>query len=137
MSGVRELEPEPAGEGAPPRLRAARIGVLQAVVTAATVATVVMTGRGSVAGVIGGAALMYASLLLQHLAFGLAVRGGARSGLAIVLFLLKLTLLLGVAALGLKTTLLAPMSFAAGASTLLLAIVIDACYGSGSASRAR
>ena len=41
------------------------------------------------------------------------------------------------AAVGLGTTLLAPMSFAAGASTLLLAIVIDACYGGGSASGAR
>ena len=48
-----------------------------------------------------------------------------------------LLLLLAVAAVGLGTTLLAPMSFAAGASTLLLAIVIDACYGGGSASGAR
>jgi hypothetical protein len=137
MSDVREIEPDPADGAPPPRLRAGRIGVLQAVVTATMVATVVIARRGSVAGVVGGAALMYASLLLQHLAFGLAMRGGARSGLAIGLFLLKLTLLLGVAAIGLKTTFLAPMSFAAGASTLLLAIVVDACYGSGSASRAR
>lgn len=114
-----------------------RIGVLQAAVTVALVATVVTSGRGSVPGIVGGAGLMYASLLLQHLAVGFALRGGMRSGLAIGLFLLKLGLLLAVAAIGLKTTLLAPMSFAVGASTLLLAIVIDACYGSGSASRAR
>lgn len=136
MSDIREPEPDPA-DGRPSRLRAGRIGLLQALVTTAMVATVVTTGRGSVSGIVGGAVLMYTSLLLQHLAFGLAVRGGARSGVAIVLFLLKLTLLLAVAAIGLKTTLLAPMSFATGASTLLLAIVIDACYGSGSASRAR
>lgn len=124
-------------EDPPPRLRAARIGVFQAIVTVAMVAVVLATGRGAVSGVVGGAALMYASLLLQHLAVGLVLRGGARSGLAIGLFLLKLTLLLAVAAIGLKTTLLAPMSFAAGASSLLLAIVIDACYGTGSAFRAR
>jgi hypothetical protein len=120
-----------------PRLRAVRIGLWQAVTTIAMAGVVLVSGRGSVPGVVGGAALMYASLLLQHLAVGLLLRGGARSGLAIVLFVLKLLLLLAVAAIGLRTTLLAPMSFAAGASTLLLAIVIDACYGSGSASGAR
>ncbi|MBY0275210.1 hypothetical protein K2Z84_07715 [Candidatus Binatia bacterium] len=130
MSDTAELPP-------PARLRAGRIGLLQLAVTAALVAVVVASGRGAVSGVVGGAALMYASLLLQHLAVGLVLRGTARSGLAIALFLAKLTLLLGVAAIGLRTTLLAPMSFAAGASTLLLAIVIDACYGSGSASGAR
>lgn len=127
---------ETGSEAPPPRLRAVRIGILQAVATVVMAGGVVLSGRGAVSGVIGGALLMYASLLLQHLAFGMAVRRGARSGLAIALFVLKLTLLLGVAAIGLRTTLLAPMSFAAGASTLLLAIVIDACYGSGSAFRA-
>jgi hypothetical protein len=120
-----------------PRLRAARIGVWQAAATLAMAVVVLVSGRGSVPGVVGGAALMYASLLLQHLAVGLVLRGGARSGLAIALFVLKLLLLLGVAAIGLGTTLLAPMSFAAGASTLLLAIVIDACYRMRSASGAR
>lgn len=124
-------------EGPAPRLRAVRIGLWQAVATFAMAGIVLVSGRGSVAGVVGGAGLMYASLLLQHLAVGLLLRGGTRSGLAIVLFVLKLLLLIAVAAIGLRTTLLAPMSFAAGASTLLLAIVIDACYGSGSASGAR
>lgn len=128
---------EAPADGPPPRLRAARIGVLQAVATVAMSGIVLATGRGAVSGVVGGAVLMYASLLLQHRAVGMVLRGGTRSGLAIALFLVKLTLLLAVAAIGLKTTLLAPMSFAAGASTLLLAIVIDACYGNGSASRAR
>lgn len=126
-----------AAERPAPRLRAARIGLWQAGVTIAMVAVVLVGGRGSVPGVVGGAALMYASLLLQSLAVGMVLRGGARSGLAIGLFVLKLLLLLAVAAVGLGTTLLAPMSFAAGASTLLLAIVIDACYGGGSASGAR
>lgn len=118
-----------------PRLRAAAIGVWQAVATAILVAASLATGRGSPWGIVAGAALLYTSLLLQHLAVGLVLRGGARSGLAVGLFLLKLALLIGVAAIGLRTTLLAPMSFAAGASTLLLAIVLDTCYGTRSASR--
>ena len=126
----------PVAENPPLRLHATRIGFIQAVATAAMVGLVVASGRGAVSGVVGGALLMYASLLLQHRAVGMVLRGGTRSGLAIGLFLLKLTLLLAVAAIGLKTTLVAPMSFAAGASTLLLAIVIDACYGNRSASRA-
>jgi hypothetical protein len=134
MSDVPEQTP-PADP--PLRLRAARIGVIQAIATVALVGLVVASGRGAVSGVVGGALIMYASLLLQHRAVEMVLRGGTRSGLAIGLFLLKLTLLLAVAAIGLKTTLLAPMSFAAGATTLLLAIVIDACYGTGSASRAR
>ena len=134
---MNDAADESASADPPPRLRAARIGVIQAIATVAMVVLVVASGRGAVSGVVGGALLMYASLLLQHRAVGMVLRGGTRSGLAIGLFLLKLLLLLAVAAIGLKTTLLAPMSFAAGASTLLLAIVIDACYGTGSASRAR
>ncbi|MBM4242307.1 MAG: hypothetical protein FJ148_00605 [Deltaproteobacteria bacterium] len=126
-----------APDGASPRLRAAGIGQWQVVVVAGLVGIVLVSGRGSVPGVLGGAAMMYASLLLQHLAVGLVLRVGPRPGFAIGLFLLKLTLLLAIATIGLTTTLLAPMSFAAGATSLLLAIVIDACYGNRSAVRAR
>ena len=66
---------------------------------------------------------------------GLVLAGGARSGLAVGLFVLKLSLLLAVATIGLRTTLLAPMSFAVGATTLLLAIVLDTCYGNRPATR--
>lgn len=134
---MNDIAEQTAPDDPPLRLRAARIGLFQAIATAAMVGLVVASGRGAVSGVVGGAVLMYASLLLQHRAVGMVLRGGTRSGLAIGLFLLKLVLLLAVAAIGLKTTLLAPMSFAAGALTLLLAIVIDACYGTGSAARAR
>jgi hypothetical protein len=126
-----------APEAPPVPLPAARIGLWQAAATAVLVLAVILTGRGSVAGVVGGAVLMYASLLLQHLAFGMAVRGGARSGIAVGLFVLKLGVLLTVAAIGLRATWLAPMSFAAGASTLLLAIVLETCYPRRSASRPR
>jgi len=126
-----------ADDQPPLRLRAAAIGLWQAGATALLVGASFATGRGSPWGILGGAAILYTSLLLQHLALGMVLRGGARSGLAVGLFLLKLLLLLGVAAIGLRTTLLAPMSFAAGASTLLLAIVLDTCYGTRSASRPR
>src|SRR4051794_10160856 len=117
-----------------PRLRAARIALWQATVTLALVGLSLGSGRGSPLGITGGAALLYTSLLLQHLAIGIALRPGRRAGLAVGLFVLKLAILLGVAVVGLKTSLLAPMSFAAGASTLLLAIVIDTCYGNRSTS---
>ena len=68
---------------------------------------------------------------------GIALRPGRNRGLAVGVFMLKLSLLLVLALIGLRTNLLAPMSFAAGASTLLLAIVIDACYGNRSASSPR
>src|SRR5689334_98871 len=123
-----------AADAPVPRLRAARIGLWQAAATLALIAVALASGRGSPLGIAGGAALLYTSLLLQHLAIGFALRPGRRAGLAMGLFLLKLAVLLGVAVIGLKTTFLAPMSFAAGASTLLLAIVIDACYGSRSTS---
>jgi hypothetical protein len=126
-----------APEAPPAGLPAARIGLWQAGATGSLVVVALASGRGSPAGIVGGAVLMYASLLLQNLAFGMAVRGGARSGIAVGLFLLKLGLLLVVAVVGLRTTWLAPMSFAAGASTLLLAIVLETCYPRRSASRPR
>ena len=121
-------------DGPVPRLHAARIGLWQAAATLVLVGLSFVSGRGSPAGIVGGAVLLYTSLLLQHLAIGIALRPGRRRALAVGLFLLKLTILLVVAIVGLRTTLLAPMSFAAGASTLLLAIVIDTCYGTRSTS---
>ena len=126
--------PSDAPDAPAPRLRAGRIGLWQAAVTLVLVASSIVTGRGSPAGVVGGAVLLYSSLLLQHLAIGIALRPGRRQGLAVGLFLLKLSILLLVALVGLRTTLLAPMSLAAGVSTLLLAIVIDTCYGNRSTS---
>jgi hypothetical protein len=119
------------------RLRAGRIGLWQLAATVVAVAGSLATGRGSPLGIVGGAALLYVGLLLQNLAVSLVLRGGARSGLAVGLFVLKLSLLLAVASIGLQTTLLAPMSFAVGATTLLLAIVADTCYGNRPASRPR
>jgi hypothetical protein len=117
-----------------PRLRAARIGLIQLTVTAALVILSLATGRGAPSGIIGGAALLYASLLLQSLAVSFALRPGGRPAIGLGLFVLKLGILLGIALVGLRTSLLAPMSFAAGATTLLLAIVIDTCYGNRSTS---
>lgn len=119
------------------RLRVGRIAAFQAVATAILSIGSSATGRGSPGSIVAGAGLLFSSLLLQHLAASLALRGGRRPAVAMGLFLLKLGLLLGIAAVGLGTSLIAPMSFASGASTLLLAIVVDACYGTGSARQTR
>jgi hypothetical protein len=83
-----------------------------------------------------GAGLLAASLGLQAWATRVAL-GGRRPALAVGLFTLKLALLVGVAWLGLSSRRIPPMSFAAGATTLLLAIVVEACYGDWSARRGR
>jgi hypothetical protein len=115
-------------EGRAAPLRIGRIVVVQAAGTAALVGGSLATGRGSPGSILAGAALLLASLLLTHFALGVALRR-RRPGVAVGLFLAKLGLLLAVAAVGLGTSAIAPMSLAAGASTLLLAIVADACYG--------
>jgi hypothetical protein len=111
-----------------------RIARWQLVVVALLVALSVVTRRGSPVSIVSGAALLYASFALQRLSIAIAFRSGKR-GFAIGLFLLKLGLLLGVAVVGLSSDVIAPMSFAVGASSLLLAIVLEACYRGRSSSR--
>ncbi|HEY8516965.1 MAG TPA: hypothetical protein VIS07_15760 [Candidatus Binatia bacterium] len=117
-----------SAEGTSPRLRAGRIALWQAGATVLLVVASLASGRGSPVSIVFGAALLYASLRLQQLAVGFALRARPRPELAVGLFLLKLSLLIALVMVGLRTTMVAPMSFAAGASTLLLAIVLDACY---------
>ena len=117
-------------------MRIARLLLWQCLLALLLLAAVLATGRGSAAGVLGGALLVAASLLLQLWATRTAVARKAHPGLAIGLFSLKLGLVIGVAAIALSTGGIAPMSFAAGATTLVLAIVVEACYASWS-SRSR
>lgn len=86
------------------------------------------TGLGSPAGLVAGAGLFAASFVLQALATRFALSADRRPALAVGLFTAKLALLVGLAAWCLAGPGLEPMSFAAGATTLLLAIVLDACY---------
>lgn len=110
-------------------LRLGRIVLLQGLATGGLVVASLASGHGSPGSVLAGAALVLASLLLTYLAFGMALRRRRRPVVAFGLFAAKLGLILLIVALGLGTTAIAPMSLAAGASTLLLAIVVDACYG--------
>jgi hypothetical protein len=112
------------------RFSVLRLAAWQSALILVLVSLSIASGRGSAWSVAGGGALLYGSLLLQRLALSMALRPGkGRTPLAIGLFLLKLLLLLGVALWGLRTAAVAPMSFAAGASTLLLAILIETWYG--------
>jgi hypothetical protein len=91
--------------------------------------------RGSVPSLVAGAATLLGSLLLQRVAVSFALRPDRRTGAAVVLLLLKLGGLLLLAYVGFETAWLAPMSFAVGATTLPVAIVLDACYGQWSSRR--
>lgn len=127
MTNANETEDVSDG-GRGSSLRLGRIVFLQAVATAGLIVASLASGRGSPGSVLAGAALVLASLLLTYLAFGMAFRRRRRPIVAFGLFVAKLGLVL-IVALGLGTTALGPMSLAAGVSTLLLAIVVDACYG--------
>ncbi len=90
-----------------------------------------LVSRGAPLSLVLGAALMTGSLLLSRQAFLFATRNHKRPYLAMFFFFLKLSLFLAVAIFGLSGQLVGAMSFAAGATTLPLAIVADACYPIG------
>ena len=85
-------------------------------------------GRGSAVSLLCGAAFVSASFFLQDYAFSIALRRRRRTGLAVLLLIVKLSLILALAAIGLRRG-LEPISFALGATTLLLAILIETWYG--------
>jgi len=87
--------------------------------------------RGAPLSLLMGALLMTGSLLLSRQAFHFATRNQKRPLLAMCFFFLKLALFLGLAIFGLSGQMLGAMSFAAGATTLPMAIVADACYPIG------
>jgi hypothetical protein len=97
----------------------ARIGAWQGLCVAALCTALLVARRGDPPSVLLGAAFLYGSLLLQSLALSFALRAGTRRpGVAIALFLLKLLALIGLVAVGLRSSLLAPMSLVAGAVSL-------------------
>lgn len=85
-------------------------------------------GRGSIGSLVAGAAVMLISLILQRFAVSAAFRRNRRPGVALLFLLSKLALVLGLIYVGFQTTLLGPLSFAAGATSLPVAIVLDVCY---------
>ena len=101
------------------------------------VAGLVLLGRGSIASLLAGGAAMLGSLILQRFTVSLALRQNRSSGLAGLFLLLKLGLVLALIYVGFQTTLLSPMSFAAGATSLPVAIVLDVCYFEWSLRRSR
>lgn len=71
---------------------------------------------------------MLMSMILQRFALGAALQRDRQPGLALFFLLMKLTLVLALIYIGFHTVLLGPMSFAIGATTLPVAIVLDVCY---------
>jgi len=128
-------DPPVAGRGA--GLRVGPIAGWQAVVVFPSAAALWTAGRGAPASLVAGAVMMLASLVLQRLAVSAAFRRARRPGVALALLLLKLFLLLAFVYVGLRTALLGPLSFAAGATSLPVAIVLDVCYPQWSSRHAR
>lgn len=127
-------EAREAGAGA---LRLGPIAAWQAALLAAGSAILATSGRGSIPSLWAGGALMLGSLVLQRLAVSAALRRERRPGLAVLLLLLKLGAILALVYVGFQTALLGPASFAAGATSLPVAIVSDVCYLHWSSRRGR
>ena len=143
METAPEREPAAAdpSDGEPDRpprpLHLLRIFGWQAILVACMAAGSAAAGRGSPGGLVAGAAVLAGSLVLQAWATQAALGRRRRPLLALSLFSTKLAMLMGVAAYGLHRAGLPPMSFAAGATTLLVAIVIDTCYEDATSGRDR
>jgi hypothetical protein len=131
------LETDAREEPAAPRqeLSLVRIAGWQLAQVALLSGMMALLGRGSIQSLAWGAAFLLASMWLTKMAAHAAFRRRTRPGLAVGFFLLKLIGMLGVAFVGLQGAMLGPMSFAAGATTLPMAIVIEACYGIARAGR--
>lgn len=108
--------------------RRERMFLWQLVATLVLAVLAVALRRGSPLSIACGALFLSGSFLLQDLAFSAAFRRKRHPALAVGLLLLKLGAVLGLAALGLRSGLIEPLSFALGATTLLLAIVTETCY---------
>lgn len=120
---------EPTVPGAPLRLQSILLWQVFAILCG--VGFQLAVARGAPLSLFLGAFLMTGSLVLSRQALSYATRTEKRPVLAMFFFFLKLALFLGLAIFGLSGQLLGPMSFAAGATTLPMAIVADTCYPIG------
>lgn len=96
-----------------------------------------LLGRGSIPSLVAGGLVMLGSLILQRFAVAAALRQEGNRAIAFFFLFLKLTLVLALIYVGFNTALLGPMSFAAGATSLPVAIVLDVCYLEWSSRRSR
>ena len=123
------MTPDPA-PSAPHSRTARRVLAWQAGFLVTFVGLSMGTGRGDPKSIAAGGLVLSASFLLQGWAVTAALGRTRRPGVAAAGFSLKLLLVLGLVSIGLGSRRIAPMSFAAGATSLLLAILADTCYGS-------
>lgn len=111
------------------------IAGFQAVQVVAGTVLLTSLGRGSVPSLVAGALVMLTSMILQRFALRAALKRDRQPAVAILFLAMKLTLVLVLVYVGFQTVLLGPMSFAAGATTLPVAIVLDVCYHDWSSRR--
>lgn len=114
-------------EGATP-LRLGSILAWQVIAGGVAVGVLLALGRGSALSVFGGGAVLTSSMLLGRIGMRFATRHQARPAAGMAFFLAKLFLVGGFVAAGIAMGWLDPVSFAAGVTTLPVAIVLDACY---------
>lgn len=100
----------------------------QAVVIGLGAALLSWLGRGSVPSLLLGGGIMLSSMVLQRFSLSMALQPGRRPAIGVLLLFLKLAGLMLLIYIGFHTSWLAPMSFAAGVTTLPVAIVLDVCY---------
>jgi hypothetical protein len=114
--------PEPRG------LRASALLFWQAILVGIEAVVSWRLGWGSASGLVLGAGLLHLSMRLTEMTLRLSLRRERHPLFAGSLFVAKLLLLLGIGAIGLATDWIDPISLAAGAATLPVAIVLDTCY---------
>ncbi|MFP6665654.1 MAG: hypothetical protein VCC00_15785 [Deltaproteobacteria bacterium] len=112
----------------PAPLRLVSIFIWQMLVLLAGLGVLYAIQRGSAASLLAGAALLSTSLLLTRRALAYATRQHEQPARGLLMVLLKTGLMLLVMVVGFATDTLGLMSFAAGATTLPVAITLDACY---------
>jgi hypothetical protein len=110
------------------RFRKERVFLWQAALALALAVLAAVLHRGSPLSIACGALFLAASFLLQDLAFSAAFRRQRHPAIAVGLLLLKFAIVLGLGALGLRSGRIEPLSFALGATTLLLAILAETWY---------
>jgi hypothetical protein len=115
----------------PAPLRIFSIFAWQSLATLAGLGVLYATQRGSPVSMLAGAAMLSASLLLTRRAMAFAIRNHAHPARGLLFLFLKTALLMLLMVIGFYTDWLGPTSFAAGATTLPVAITLDACYPIG------
>lgn len=103
-----------------------RVGRVSAVLVAVLAAAIALGGVGDVTSVLAGGAFMLVDFHLIRILVSRLIKPGAGRGLVFVGLGLKFLLVLGLVVAVFRQWPVEPLSFAAGASMLLVAALLDA-----------